>query len=230
MVTPGGDGASDSPSADSTSLDADASGDVGDAAGDVAAEAAIDASDAATRAPDGGCLPTDYPCLCDAYIAANEVGNTPASTCSASEVVAFRKDLTGGCLHCLLSGQAQCLDDPAAGITGQDCEDPFTGVGAGETAAECLATLACDLGVNPAASPAPASANGPISGLCNDVPEPTCVGGSPGGACKTAIAAGFPSSFSVSQIGGSIAVVAYASGRAGAIVNCAFNNCSQCLQ
>lgn len=165
---------------------------------------------------------------CNSFAASHTGSTAVAGTCNGSELAAFLVDGTGSCMACM-TGAGQCLNSTGTGNTGLDCEDPFTGQGAGETTAQCLSTLTCDLGVTPARTPAPASANGPISGYCAGVAEPTCVSGTPGGLCVSVITAGFPSTFTPSNIGGNIAVATFASGRAGAAVNCAFNNCSACL-
>jgi len=149
--------------------------------------------------------------------------------------VAFQVDegtaTQGQCLDCLLNA-GQALDNPTLGITGFDCEDAFSGVGAGETAAECLAVLACDFGVTPSAVPSPISPTGagPVQGYCGTVAAVTCSNSTtPTGACATQIAGGFPSTFTASQVVGNIAVQAYASGRAGQIVSVAQQSCNQCL-
>jgi hypothetical protein len=182
------------------------------------------------------CLSADFQCACNEFIAVSEVGNTPNAPCNASEVSAFKVDANtateGSCLDCLLNA-GQCLDNPALGTSGLDCDDPFTGAGAGETTAECTAVLECDTGVTPAAIPPPvsATASSPLVGYCGTSAFGPCESGSllPNGPCMAEIVAGFPPSFGPAQIGANIAIPQYASGRAGKIVACAINNCAQCL-
>jgi hypothetical protein len=215
-----------------------------DAQADAAIDAAVDAAPEAGRLPDGGCQPTDMQCLCDTFIQTSEnslsdgggdagTPNTPQSTCTATEVVLFEVDPTGACLDCALNA-GQCADNPALGNDGYDCEDPYTGVGASETAGECLAVLACDLGVNPAAAASPVSLNGPgpVEGYCGTTPVGACTNGTtpPNGACQNQIVAGFPATFTGSNIGSSITDKRYASGRAGQIAGCGQSTCFQCLR
>jgi hypothetical protein len=224
----------------------DAAGGAGsDGSSDAPAEASsVDAADAAP--PDGGCAPTDWACQCNAYVTANESGNTATTgVCNQTELTVYMVDANttnaGACLDCLLNG-GQGLDNPALGVSKRDCEDPFTGAGAGETTAECLATLACDLGVTPSSAPADAGGapgapayGGAIAGYCGTTLVATCEGSGPqSGACATQITAGFPSTFTPSQIGASIGIATYASGRAGLIITHAHNNgatgcITQCL-
>jgi hypothetical protein len=178
----------------------------------------------------------DVQCQCNVFISQHEVGNTPGATCSGTELAAFMVDANtataGSCLDCLVN-PGQGLDNPSLGVVNDDCEDAFTGIGAGETTAECLAVLACDFGVTPPAIPAPVtfSGPGPVEGYCGTTDLLDCQEGGlpPNGACISQIVAGFPSSFSSPQIVGSIADKRYASGRAGMIVTAAQHTCPQCL-
>jgi hypothetical protein len=191
-------------------------------------DATADSSTADTGADSGG---GNLQAECDAFLVANMSTFLPvASTCSATEKMLFTKDPTGGCLTCAF--EAGCIDDNN-GDMGQECEDPFTTFG---TEAECLATLACDFGLNPAHSPVPADGLavnaycGPGNGTAN------CeTGTGPAGLCVTEIVAGFPSSFTPTNIVNSISVRAYASGMADAITSCVNSavptrtECAKCL-
>jgi hypothetical protein len=168
-------------------------------------------------------------CACNAFLAANESTVAPATTCDATEVIAYQVDNTGNCLDCLLNTRP-CIDTNAA--SNLDCEDGFTG--AGETAVQCDNVLACELGVTPAAVPAPitnSATTTPLVAYCGSTAFPACEGGStaPNGGCIAPILAGFPAGFSPSSIAGNIASGPYPSSRAGKIVTCAINNCPQCV-
>jgi hypothetical protein len=189
-----------------------------------------DVSEEDSAPSDGGCAASDMQCLCDKYLA-DTVG-MPPPPCTATELIAFEVDHTGDCFYCLARA-GQCLDnpDPSVGTSGVECED--TGLVTGETTSECLAVLSCDLGVNPASTTAAVSTTGPgpAQGYCGTVAVPQCENGTtPNGVCKTQIAAGFPSSFSPSQIGANISNAMYASGRAGAMIGCAQISCMMCLR
>jgi hypothetical protein len=159
------------------------------------------------------------------------------TTCSATEVALWQKDpntaLTG-CLNCLLS--SGCLNDNL-GDSGNECEDPFTGMGASGTAAECVGALNCDVG-NVAATctaTSPAPANGAvINAYCGVGVTPTActaTATSPMGACVTPITAGFPASFTPSTIVSNLGIKTYAAGRANAIIACGITNlCTTCNQ
>jgi hypothetical protein len=169
-------------------------------------------------------------CLCDDYLAANEVGLAPGTTCTGTELVLFEVD-HGTCLDCALNTKP-CIDTPSA--SNLDCEDPYTGAGAGETAAECVAVLACDLGVNPRKTVPPITSTAtttPVIGYCGETAIPACQQGSsaPTGGCISQISAAFPAGFSAAQINGNIASGPYAASRAGKIITCAINNCSTCV-
>jgi hypothetical protein len=172
---------------------------------------------------------TALQCQCNQFVASNEVGNTPANTCSPTELVAYMVDANtttpGSCLDCLLNA-GQCLDNSSLGLSGNDCEDPFTGPGAGETTEECAAVLGCDLGVTPPAVPAPVTptGDGPVEGYCGATALQACTGA---GACASQIVAGFPPN--VGPNANDIVLKEFASGRAGAIVLCAQISCPQCL-
>ncbi|MCL2448968.1 MAG: MSCRAMM family adhesin SdrC [Polyangiaceae bacterium] len=212
----------------------DATIDASDAGPDSAIDGAVDAAKEAGRLPDGGCDPSDSQCLCDTFIQMGDAGSiTPQSTCSGTELVLFEKDVTGDCLKCALL-YGQCIDNSpdVGGVVGFDCEDPFTGAGAGGTTDECLAVLACDIGVDPkGTSPVVAGGAGVIVSYCGTVqPSPCGSGTAPNGACISPITAGFPSTFSAGQITAAIGQQVYASGRAGAIAACLLtNSCDQCL-
>jgi hypothetical protein len=168
-------------------------------------------------------------CACDVFVASYETGAAPSTLCDATEVAAFEIDGTGNCLDCLLN-LAPCIDD--ASTSGLDCDDPFTGAGAGESTQQCIDVLACELGVTPAAIPAPVTVSGtPLSAYCGSTQVAPCESGSspPTGACVAQITAGYPAGFQPMQIGTAIAGGPYAGSRAGHIVTCAINNCPMCV-
>jgi hypothetical protein len=196
----------------------------------VADSSTADSSTADTGADSGG---GDLQAQCDAFLVANMSTLLPVtSTCSPTEKALFTKDPTGGCLNCAFEGG--CLDD-SNGDSGQECEDSFSTFG---TEAECLATLACDFGLNPAKSPAPADGLA-INAYCGPGNSTSnCETGSgPAGACVTEIVAGFPSSFTPTNIVNSISVRGYAAGMADAITSCINSrymstqlaDCAKCL-
>jgi hypothetical protein len=174
---------------------------------------------------------------CDSNLSINAaslplpVGHT---TCSATELALWQKDqdtaLTS-CLNCLLV--MGCLND-SLGDTGNECEDPFTGAGAGETTSECVAALQCDIGVsNLFGTVSPAPANGAvINAYCGVGVTPTnctATATSPMGACVAPITAGFPASFTPSTIVSNLGIKTYAAGRANAIIACGISNlCTTC--
>jgi hypothetical protein len=137
----------------------------------------------------------------------------------------------GTCLDCALT--PPCVDTTSS--ANLDCEDGFTGPGAGGTASECLAVLGCDLGVTPRVTDeAPPITNiattAPLVAYCGTTAFPACENGStpPNGGCLTQVVAGFPAGTSPASIGGNIASGPYASSRAGKIITCLINNCPQC--
>jgi hypothetical protein len=157
--------------------------------------------------------------------------------CSATELALWQKDTNTAltsCLNCLLA--SGCLDDNL-GDTGNECEDPFTGAGAGGTTSECVAALQCDMGIDPCglSVTSPAPANGAvINAYCGVGVTPTnctATATSPMGACVAPITAGFPSSFTPSTIVSNLGIKTYAAGRANAILACGISNlCSTCNQ
>jgi hypothetical protein len=227
---------------------ADASGpDGSDAAPDGASDAATDgggldtgtdaiADVTADVADTGGSGGGSLQLACNANLVANAgTLNIPSShtTCSSTEVALWQKDPRQdpmSCLNCLFG--AGCLDD-SAGDTGQECEDPYTGAGAGGTPAECLATLNCVVGDQADGTAQKASATPAIAYCGAGVTPTTCTGSasSPMGVCKGQIAAGFPAGFTPSTIFTNLGIGVYASGRANAIVACSSNNlCTTCTQ
>jgi hypothetical protein len=165
-------------------------------------------------------------------MAANEGGAVPGNVCSGTELVAFTKDPTGVCLDCLLN-QGGCLNNANQGNSGKECEDPFTGVNAGTTTAECLAVMNCDFGLTPVNAPPPGKA-GPLATYCGvGVTQANCALISPAtaatGLCSAQIVAGFPAGSSAGTISGNIAVPASAAGRAGSVVGCGNIGCASCF-
>lgn len=228
----------------------DATVDAGvDAAHDASADAAVDAEpvDAAEEPPsDGGCAANNYQCQCDHYIAANQAGNTVATTCTATEVVLFEKDTTGGCLACALN--KSCIDDDiGTGDTAQECDDlasattaPSIATVLGTTGVDqCLATLACEVGVDSAtgaASTAPVNVGSTrtlANSYCGTATATTCQNGSPAGTCAGPIAQGLPGVPAGSSTLSHIGDQTYPSGQAGTILACLLRStggqCTTCL-
>lgn len=169
---------------------------------------------------------------CNNFLAASEPGSETGNVCSPSELLAFQKDTTGNCLDCLLN-TGGCLNSATQGVSGKECEDPFTGAGASTTEAECLSVLGCDLGLNPVHSPAP-GATGALPTYCGTQTQATCATDSPAtaapGLCAAQIVAGFPAGSTAGTISSNIAVPTFAAGRAGLIIGCAVTaGCSSCL-
>jgi len=175
---------------------------------------------------------------CDQFLQTQESKAAASTSCSPTEQLAFRK--SPKCLSCLL--HATCLDDQF-GDTGNECEpsgpkkaaDDFA-IGAPEEA-QCLAVFACDLGVTPAAHPAPVHGgvnSGPLRPFCGDINVNKCFGATgPQGACKAAITAAYPPSLAAGaqSIALNIAQRRYPGGRAGAIIGCAdANECTACFE
>jgi hypothetical protein len=233
----------------------DATVDAGvDAAHDASVDAAVDAEaadaealDAAEEPPnDGGCAAHNYQCQCDHYIAANQAGNTVATTCAATEVVLFEKDTSGGCLACALN--KSCIDDDiGTGDTAQECDDLASATAAPSIATvlgatgvdQCLATLACEVGVDSAtgaASTAPLNVGSTrtlANSYCGSAAALTCQNGSPAGACVGPIAAGLPGIPAGSSTLSHIGDQTYPSGQAGTILACLLRStggqCTTCL-
>jgi hypothetical protein len=213
-----------------------------DAASDAIADAAEE--EASVAPTDGGCASNDYLCQCNAFIAVSEVGVTASTTCSRTEALLFQKDTTGGCLDCAL--QQSCIDDTGPFDVSQECDDlassstdPVILTPGPTDVAECLATLSCEIGVSPAASPSPLNI-GPTAGTrtlgnayCGAATSTACAGGSPKGACVTPIAAGLAPSFAAgSQTSSNLSNLLYPTGQAGAIVACLLApvQCVTCVQ
>jgi hypothetical protein len=186
------------------------------------------APDSGTPVCSGGTC-TAQSLTCSLFLENNAATLRPVSTtCTPTEQMLFDKDTTGSCLACAFT--SGCLDD-TSGDSGQECADPLTTFG---TQAECIAVLECDIGLSPAISPAPGSGL-VLNAYCGlGTSTSTCEMGGPLGACASQIAAGFPPSFTPTQIVNNIAVRAYASGMADAVVACIDSstdtNCTKCLQ
>ncbi len=168
---------------------------------------------------------------CNNFLAASEPGAETGNVCSPTELIAFQKDNTGVCLDCLMNA-AGALDSATQGVAGVECEDAFTGAGATTTESECLAVLNCDLGLNPAHSPAPA-AGGALPTYCGTQTQATCATDSPAtsapGLCAAQIVAGFPAGSTAGTISSNITVGAFAAGRAGAIAQAGKNQGCKCF-
>ncbi len=169
---------------------------------------------------------------CDNLLLTKLAAPAANTSCSPTERLLFKKDPTGGCLECLMNGG--CLDDQF-GNSGLECEPPTTGANPADFAKgsaeekQCLATLACEFGVDPPASPAPAKA-GVMHALCADVPSLKCASEGPQGACKPQILGGFPAAFSPQDVVMKVSTKQFPAGRAGLIAVCAsVNGCRSCV-
>jgi hypothetical protein len=199
---------------------------------------AIDSSTIDSSPIDGGTDSCGVPALqsgCDADLAviAPSVPLPPGrTTCSGTELALWQKDPRTdptSCLNCLfLSG---CLDDNL-GDSGNECEDPFTGPGAGETTSECLAVLQCEVGDYASGCGArSAPANGTVlNAYCGPGESQSFCIASPGGACIAEEKAGFPPGFtSMDIVINHFGTKNYASGRANDIVGCGIlSGCTTC--
>lgn len=153
---------------------------------------------------------------CDEMV--SSIPSAERTKCTRTEEILYEKDPTGECLRCAF--KRVCLDDKKDHAS--ECGDPIGSSGP-EGEALCLATLACELGVDPAMRPAPAQ--GLVSNAyCGDTPTMQCIQGGAKGACMKQIAAGLPSDWSTKNGGldvlRNISNDSYPSGRAGGLVAC----------
>jgi hypothetical protein len=201
----------------------------------------------------------DYQAMCDQFLAsANTTADgglapfrTVTTTCTGTELVLYEVNAdglgdggfeAGACLECALDNY--CIDD-LEGDMKQECDDLAdaatapnpTSMGVGPTAvAQCLATLRCELGAVPPASPPPLCVNGSCTlanALCGSVANAQCqmmtaaVGFS--GACAKEIEEGLPSIDSNGTgLLTDIANNLYPTGQAGALVACLINSADGC--
>jgi hypothetical protein len=202
---------------------------------DAPAEAAPDSpADAPLEAPgdapaeSGACTAQTVHASCNAYVAANVATNfnSSGSTCTPTEDVLFQLDGTGQCLACLFG--AGCLDD-TLGDSAQECSDTASFTSHGGTEAECLAAIACGLGV-PTSGCARAASNPPAMGsnlnaYCGAEAVSTCESSGPIGACASQETAGF-GGLTPANIVSNFGNRAYASGMANGIFACGHVNCA----
>jgi hypothetical protein len=209
------------------------------------ADADADAMDSST--PDAtGCADQTN---CNAFVSANRSSFllTDNGVCTATELTLYAKAVsgqsTGSCLACAATGS--CLDDSFdASDVLHECEDaPTTTDAGGAGVTECLATLACDLGVSgscgsfasiPAPSQGTTSASycgpGVTNANCTASPTPTDAGTGPQGACVAQEAAGFPSGFTPAQVLTAFVDTSLPSGLANHLVACLNAKCAaQCF-
>ena len=199
----------------------------------VADTGAVDSGPADTGTVEAGPL---VPCTTSGQTNCVQCNGNASNLCSPTEAAIVQHDITTGaatapgaapgssCYACLFNGS--CINDTVFGDTGHECEDPLTTFG---TATECEATLACIFSTSCAATSVAACYCGTAG------PTTTCQGnpatGPINGACDTTIAAGL--GFAVMDGTDNTAKlenVAYASGRADQIFQCAIaNDCTNCL-
>jgi hypothetical protein len=191
------------------------------------------------------CIPTGFDATgCDRFIHASEAGAATSSTCSQTELTLFQKDPTGRCLDCAL--KKACINDAiGTGDRSQECDDLATAATAPQGArvlgpagvAECLAALACELGVSPLVSPSPlnvATSRALGNAYCGTSRESDCQDGSPSGACVAQITAGLASPLAGWETLRDIANFQQPSGLAGSIVSCLLDSaggqCTSCVE
>jgi hypothetical protein len=160
---------------------------------------------------------------CNNYLVANAALGPFSNVCSATELTLWEK--SPACLGCSIS--KGCVD--GAGFPGFECNDATyaTGItgGAGSTAeTECVATLSCDIGVSPVASPGPAKGIVTVAFCGVGVSNSVC-NTNPTGACVTQWIAGFNGT-SDSAIQSNPGNNTLPSGVANTIVGCLNQNCS----
>jgi hypothetical protein len=195
------------------------------------------------------CAPTDFQCQCNKFVSASEVGNvvTPG-VCSKTEVTLFQKDVTGACLNCALV--KSCIDDNiGSGDVSQECDDlqsattaPSGATVLGATGVtECQATLSCELGVSPVASPSPLNVSPPPAtralgnAYCGLATGAACQAGMPQGTCVAPIVAGLPATFAAgTQILSNLTNVGFPTGQAGSVTSCLLSTqgigqCATCV-
>jgi hypothetical protein len=195
-----------------------------DGPGDAIADAIADVMEELVPNPDGGCAFGDNPCACNTFLVANQDSGPYSTTCSATEVVLFAKDGSGACLDCaIVKG---CID--GAGYPGFECHDALDGGVGSADETECLATLACDIGQYPVASPGPAKGIATVAFCGMGVSNSAC-NTDPQGVCKAQWLAGFPGETN-SDIQSNPGKNTLPSGVANTIVGCLNQNCPQfCL-
>ncbi len=161
---------------------------------------------------------------------AGEVGcvpctGSPGGVCTQTETAFIQHDLTGSCYACLLS--AGCLDDPEAGITGNECEDLMGDATSGPTTGAwkpslCRDTLACILGTSCAAPLA-------TTCYCGSAGAPCVAPGAANGVCLIQETSGLETTDPQTVLS-SFDSKNLAAGVANAIFACAANAyCSTCL-
>jgi hypothetical protein len=241
------DGGNCSPSVMSTLINCEP----GDGAAVVSSPA--DAGPPDAQAVEGGAsdvVATDANCsdqaACNAFVLANSASFllTDQGLCTGTELLLYAK-IVGGqspgeCLACAALGA--CLDDSfSPSDSNHECEDAPATTDAGAVAVpDCLATLACGLGVGGscgsfASSPAPAMGAATAAYCGAGVSTADCSASADGaagpqGACVGAESAGFPMSFTPAQVLTSFDASGYPSGMANNLLDCLNARCaSQCF-
>jgi hypothetical protein len=168
-------------------------------------------------------------------------------TCTATELTLYAKTVSGqppgACLSC--AAIAGCLDDlfDASDVL-RECEDAPTTTDAGAPGvSECLAALACGLGMSGSCgafviSPAPAQGtvtdsycgSGITTMNCTASSVATDAGTGPQGACVAQETAGFPSAFTPAQIVAAFVTPIEPAGLANQLLTCLNAQCAtQCF-
>jgi hypothetical protein len=142
----------------------------------------------------------------------------------------FRKDpIAASCISCAIDAVPPAIDGRDIWVD-EDCDDErfifltasdggwMTGVD------QCLATVACELGLDPVSSPAPAASwptvPGPLNAYCGTESASACrVDTTPPGQCEAQITAGFPIGTTPSDIFDNLTTYNYPSGFAGTIID-----------
>jgi hypothetical protein len=178
-----------------------------DAAADVSADVANEGT-----VPDAAALQAN----CNAFVQANNTATTDAGgpfaasdngVCTGTELILYERDVTGRCLACAFD--QGILDETFAGLSYLECEDLLSDGGTGAVS-ECLAVLACDLGVQAdgaVENSAVGAANGASlvaaycgTGATTSVCEGSGAGQGPIGTCAAQWTAAFPSTFTPTTI------------------------------
>jgi hypothetical protein len=223
-----------------------------DVASDAKKEAAVD-SGADVEVDAGGDGACAQQAACNSFVQSNAATFLPTNgashVCNATELTLYAKAVSGqaagSCLKCAyVTG---CLDDTyAATDINKECEDAVTTTDAGAAGVSlCLDALGCDLAVSGIGSvgscPGTSTGTAPVwntstgqaqvnnaycgIGVTTTVCTGTGAGQGPMGACVSQISAGFPSSFTPTQLTNNITNPVYPAGLGDQLASCLIANC-----
>jgi hypothetical protein len=165
------------------------------------------------------------PCMYAGEVGCVACTGSPGGVCTPTEMTFVQHDPSGGCYACLLS--AGCLDDPEAGITGNECDDLTGDATSGPTTGAwkpslCRDTIACILGTSCAAPLA-------TTCYCGSAAAPCDAPGVANGVCLIQETSGLETT-DPQTVTSSFDSKSLAAGVANAIFACAANaHCSTCL-